>query len=246
MEPLPFFAMVLFAFAMVWKGQRQHPNHAALLWSLGCAVFAFFGAGVLGFLHNLAPINYYTHGTQITAAHGHLAFFGAYAMVNLAMITYAMPPLLGRAPYNQWLNVISFWIMSTGVGVMSAALLFAGVLQTHLERVLGQEYMDVQQQLTLFYWIRLIGGVLTAAGLALFMIAILVPGRRRATAATSSSLPPNDVNRSGARPGRWTQGAENECQSLSRRPKPQSRSICRTARNARCSSTPSAIACRCC
>lgn len=181
-EPLPFFAMVLFAFAMVWKGQRQHPNRAALLWSLGCAVFAFFGAGVLGFLHNLAPINYYTHGTQITAAHGHLAFFGAYAMVNLAMITYAMPSLLGRAPYNQWLNVISFWIMCTGVGVMSAALLFAGVLQTHLERVQGQDYMDVQQQLELFYWIRLIGGVLTAIGLVIFMIAILVPGRRRAAA----------------------------------------------------------------
>jgi len=88
-EPLPFFAMVLFAFAMVWQGRRDHPNHAALLWSLGCATTAFFGAGVLGFLHTLAPINYYTHGTQVTAAHGHLAFYGAYAMVILAMITYA-------------------------------------------------------------------------------------------------------------------------------------------------------------
>jgi Cytochrome C and Quinol oxidase polypeptide I len=47
-EPLPFFAMVLFAFAMVWKGQRRHPNNAALLWSPGCAVAAFLGAGVLG------------------------------------------------------------------------------------------------------------------------------------------------------------------------------------------------------
>ncbi len=37
--------------------------------------------------------------------------------------------------------------MTTGVGVMSAALTFAGVLQTHLERVMGQDYMDVQQQL---------------------------------------------------------------------------------------------------
>ena len=184
LEPLPFFAMVLFAFAMVWKGQRQHPNYAALLWSLGCAVASFFGAGVLGFLHNLAPINYYSHGTQITAAHGHLAFFGAYAMVNLAMISYAMPPLLGRAPYNQWLNVISFWLMTTGVGVMTSALLFAGVLQTHLEHVLGQDYMDVQQQLTLFYWIRLVGGGITAIALALFMIAILAPGRRVAPAAS--------------------------------------------------------------
>ena len=105
-------------------------------------------------------------------------------MVNLAMISYAMPPLLGRAPYNQWLNVISFWLMTTGVGVMTSALLFAGVLQTHLEHVLGQDYMDVQQQLTLFYWIRLIGGGITATALALFMIAILAPGRRAAPAAS--------------------------------------------------------------
>jgi nitric oxide reductase subunit B len=178
-EPLPFFAMVLFAFAMVWKGRRDHPNNAALLWSLGCAVAAFFGAGVLGFLHTLAPINYYTHGTQVTFAHGHLAFYGAYAMVNLAMITYAMPPLLGRAPYNQWLNILSFWTMTTGVGVMSAALTFAGVLQTHLERVMGQDYMDVQQQLGLFYTIRLYGGVLTTLGLVMFLIATLAPGRRK-------------------------------------------------------------------
>jgi nitric oxide reductase subunit B len=184
-EPLPFFAMVLFAFAMVWKGRRDHPNHAALLWSLGCAVTAFFGAGVLGFLHTLAPINYYTHGTQVTAAHGHLAFYGAYAMVNIAMITYAMPPLLGRAPYNQWLNILSFWVMTTGVGIMSAALTFAGVLQTHLERVMGQDYMDVQQQLGLFYTIRLYGGVMTALGLVMFVVAVLIPGRRSAPVAAA-------------------------------------------------------------
>jgi nitric oxide reductase large subunit len=63
---------------MVWKGRRDHPNKAALLWSLGCATLAFFGAGVWGFMHTLHGVNFYTHGTQITAAHGHLAFFGAY------------------------------------------------------------------------------------------------------------------------------------------------------------------------
>lgn len=183
-EPLPFFAMVIFAFSMVWKGRRDHPNHAALLWSIGCAVTAFFGAGVLGFLHTLAPVNYYTHGTQITASHGHLAFYGAYAMINLAMFTYAMPPLLGRAPYNQMLNMWSFWIMTTGVYVMSLALLLAGIVQTHLEWVIGQEYTEVQLQLTLFYWIRLIGGVMTATGLVLYLIAVLVPGRARAPKST--------------------------------------------------------------
>ncbi len=34
---------------------------------------AFPGAGVWGFLHTLAPVSYYTHGSQITTTHGHMA-----------------------------------------------------------------------------------------------------------------------------------------------------------------------------
>ena len=77
LEVIPFFGMVVFTFMMVWKGRRNHPNKAALLWALGCSVLAFFGAGVWGFLHTLHSINYYTHGTQVTAAHGHRALLAA-------------------------------------------------------------------------------------------------------------------------------------------------------------------------
>ncbi|RTZ61967.1 MAG: nitric-oxide reductase large subunit, partial [Gammaproteobacteria bacterium] len=96
MEPIPFFMMTIFAFNMVNKRRREHPNKAAMLWALGTAVMAFLGAGVWGFLHTLAPVNYYTHGTQITAAHGHMAFYGAYVMVVLTIISYAMPIMNGR------------------------------------------------------------------------------------------------------------------------------------------------------
>ena len=178
LEVVPFFAMVIFAFTIVWKGGRDHPNKAALLWSLGCAVMSFFGAGVWGFLHTLAPINYYTHGTQVTAAHGHLAFYGAYAMINLAMFTYAMPNLLKREPYNQVLNMWSFWIMTSGVAFMTFALTFAGVVQTHLERVMGMSYMEVQAQLGLFYWMRLGGGVAVAVGLLLYLVSMVAPSRQ--------------------------------------------------------------------
>jgi nitric oxide reductase subunit B len=180
MEILPFFAMVIFSFTMVYRGGRQHPNKAALLWSLGCAVVSFFGAGVWGFLHTLAPINYYTHGTQVTAAHGHLAFYGAYAMINLAMFTYAMPQLLGRAPYRQTLNMWSFWLMTSGVVFMTVTLTFAGVLQTHLERVMGMSYMDVQDQLKLFYMMRWGAGLLVALSLVLYLVSLLCPGKPEA------------------------------------------------------------------
>ncbi len=98
LEPIPFFMMTVFAFNMVNRRRREHPNQAAVLWALGTAVMAFLGAGVWGFLHTLAPVNYYTHGTQITAAHGHMAFYGAYVMIVLTIISYAMPNLRGRRP----------------------------------------------------------------------------------------------------------------------------------------------------
>ena len=177
-EILPFFAMVLFTFAMVWKRRREHPNTAAYLWSLGCAVLAFFGAGVWGFMHTLSFVNFYSHGTQVTAAHAHLAFFGAYVCLNLAIITYAMPYLRGREPYNQVLNMVSFWIMAGGMAFMTFTLTFAGVVQTHLQRVRGEFYMDVQDQIGIFYQMRLLAGCVVVIGVLLFLYAIFVPRRR--------------------------------------------------------------------
>lgn len=190
LEVAPFFTMVVFAFMMVWKSGRRHPNKAAMLWSLGCSVFAFFGAGVWGFLHTLAPINYYTHGTQVTAAHGHLAFFGAYAMINFAIITYAMPYLRGHRPYNQVLNMWSFWLMCGGMAFMTFVLTVAGVVQTHLQRVLGMDYMEVQSQIALFYWMRLGAGAIVALGTVLFLYSIFGPAREERPASIPADYQP--------------------------------------------------------
>jgi nitric oxide reductase subunit B len=180
-EVAPFFAMMSFAFVMVWKGRRDHPNKAALLWSLGCATLAFFGAGVWGFLHTLHGVNYYTHGTQITAAHGHLAFYGAYVCLNLAIISYAMPHLRGRDPYNQVMNMASFWLMSGGVVFMTVVLTFAGALQTHLQRVNGEFFMDVQDQLWIFFAMRFGAGVAVVLGAVLFIYSVAFPRREIVT-----------------------------------------------------------------
>ncbi len=62
---------------------------------LGSAIFSALGAGLLGLAHTWPAVNQWTHGTLITAMHGHAAFFGAYVMIVLAMITYALPALTG-------------------------------------------------------------------------------------------------------------------------------------------------------
>ncbi|VAW77067.1 Nitric-oxide reductase subunit B, partial [hydrothermal vent metagenome] len=139
LEPLPFFMMVVFAFKMVKQRRHQHQNQVATTWALGTAVMSFLGAGVWGFLHTLAPINYYTHGSQITAAHGHLAFFGAYVMVVLTIISYAMPIMRGRPQGNsitaQRLETAAFWTMCLSMFGITLALTVAGAWQIALQRL---------------------------------------------------------------------------------------------------------------
>jgi nitric oxide reductase subunit B len=173
LEVVPLFAMVAFAFYMFWRGNRNHPNKSAILWTLGCTVMAFFGAGVWGFMHTLSFVNYYSHGTQVTAAHGHLAFYGAYVMLNLAIITFAMPQLRGKRPYNQIRNMWGFWLMTGGMAFMTFTLTFAGVIQTHLQRVMDIRYMVAQDDLTLFYAMRFGSGVIVVIGALLFLWATL-------------------------------------------------------------------------
>lgn len=185
LEPLPFFAMVLFAFNMINRRRREHPNKAAALWAMGTTVTAFLGAGVWGFLHTLAPVNYYTHGTQLTAAHGHLAFYGAYAMIVMTLISYAMPKLrgLGEAADNkaQVLEMWGFWLMTISMVFITLFLSAAGVVQIWLQRIpedgaaLG--FMATQDQLFIFYWLRLAAGVIFLIGLVAYLLSFRQRGR---------------------------------------------------------------------
>ncbi len=182
MEPIPFFMMTVFAFNMVNKRRREHPNKAAVLWALGTAVMAFLGAGVWGFLHTLAPVNYYTHGTQITAAHGHMAFYGAYVMIVLTIISYAMPILRGRAAANsekaQVVEMWGFWLMTISMVFITLFLTGAGILQVYLQRATETPlpFMVVQDKIALFYWLREITGIVFLIGLIVYLWSFFVGG----------------------------------------------------------------------
>ena len=179
-EPVPFFMMILFAFAMTKQRRIQHENKIALTWAKGTAVMAFLGAGVWGFLHTLAPVNYYTHGTQLTAAHGHLAFYGAYIMILFTIVSYAMPILRGRPKGNseksQKVELFSFWLMNIGMLGITAALTIAGIIQIILQRT-GSEplsFMATQAEIIQVYGVRLAFGIMTIIGLLLYLYSFFV------------------------------------------------------------------------
>jgi nitric oxide reductase subunit B len=180
LEVLPFVAMIAFAFKMVSKKTREHPNRAAILWTVGTAIMSFLGAGVWGFLHTLPSVNFYTHGTQITASHGHLAFFGAYAMIVLAMTSYAVPILRRTEIIHQKAEILAFWIMVVSMIFMTLAITSAGIVQVYLQRVLAMSFMEAQEHNAIFYGLRFFFGGTFAAGLIIYLYDFFTPGKVRA------------------------------------------------------------------
>jgi nitric oxide reductase subunit B len=170
LEPLAFLGMAVWALAMMRRGGRRHPNRLALFWTIGAALMSFVGAGFLGFAHTLPQVNRYTHGTLITAMHGHLAFWGAYAMIVLAIITYAMPRMTGRPIYRGWLGQYAFWASNIGMVAMTLALAVAGITQVYLERMVGMDFLAVQRELEVHFVGVLLAALLFVSGVAAFVI----------------------------------------------------------------------------
>ncbi len=183
LEPLAFLGMVIFAYQIMRRSGLSHPNAMALHWTIGSTVLSALGAGLLGFAHTWPGVNKWTHGTHVTTMHGHMAFFGAYAMIVLAIISYALPALTQtREDARQTrLGLWAFWLMVGGMFGMTMALAAAGITQTYLERILGFGYLETQQKIQVHYlmWLATssVFGCGVVAYLADFMGAISSAGR---------------------------------------------------------------------
>jgi nitric oxide reductase subunit B len=169
LEPIAFLGMAIYALAMAKKGGKTPTNKTALLWTLGTAIMSFVGAGFLGFAHTLPQVNMYTHGTLVTAMHGHLAFWGAYACLVLAIITYAMPLMTGRKLQDTYMNVFAFWSSNIGMVSMTIAFGIAGVAQVYLERKMGLDFLLVQKEIEVHF----LGLVLAASLFTLGIMAFI-------------------------------------------------------------------------
>lgn len=177
LEPLAFLAMALFAVNMYRKGEKKHPNKLALYWTLGAAIVSFIGAGLLGFAHTLPQTNLYTHGTLVTAMHGHLAFWGAYAMIVLAIISYSLPNMTGRKLYESTRGRMAFWFSNIGMIGMTVAFGVAGVAQVYLERKFKMEFMVVQKEIEIHFIVLILCATLFLTGIILYFIDFYKHGR---------------------------------------------------------------------
>jgi nitric oxide reductase subunit B len=170
LEPVALVGMAIYAYSSIRRSGMAHPNKLALHWTVGSAVFTLFGAGLLGLAHTFPSVNKWTHGTLITAMHGHAAFYGAYAMIVMAMISYALPAMTRRSEEGSRMGYAAFWMQIAGMFGMTLSFGTAGIAQVYLERIMGLGYLDAQLKIQIHFVMLVITGAIFAIGVALFII----------------------------------------------------------------------------
>jgi nitric oxide reductase subunit B len=170
LEPLALAAMAIYAYAAIRRSGLSHPNTLALHWTIGSAIFALFGAGLLGLAHTWPSVNKWTHGTLITAMHAHSAFYGAYAMIVMAMISYALPGMTRRPrEHTDTVGYWAFWLQLAGMFGMTLSFATAGLGQVYLERIMGMGYLDAQLKIQVHFLMLIATASVFSVGVALFI-----------------------------------------------------------------------------
>ncbi len=194
LEPLPLVAMfvhVLYDWGKTQGAQDANgdknsviTNKPAFTWFVLNAFGNFLGAGIWGFFHTLPQVNLYTHGTQFTSAHGHLAFFGAYATILVGVMYLAVQGKNGiKVMKNTKTSIWAVSMISGGVMGMTVSLTIAGYVQVLVSRAqMGATwagYFDGQNGLWFTQamdW-RLILGIVTFIGFLLLAKDLLTTGK---------------------------------------------------------------------
>ncbi len=200
LEPVPLVAMfvhVLYDWgkeqghmeANAAEGEKAHAvnNTPAMAWIATNAFGNFLGAGIWGFFHTLPQVNIYTHGTQFTAAHGHLAFFGAYATILIGMMYLGVQGASGIKKMTMTFKTkMALFLIIFGLLGMTVALTIAGYEQVLVERAdLGggwDAYFTAQNlpwMVQAMGW-RLAMGVVTFLGFVYLLWDLLTIGKAQA------------------------------------------------------------------
>lgn len=189
LEPIPLVAMVVHAVFDAGARHAKNNNHPAMAWLIAHAFGNFFGAGVWGFMHTLPQINLYTHGTQWSASHGHLAFFGAYATIIIAMFYLGIQRwrgsiwMSGDLPGNGWKWKWALGLLNLGMVGMTVSMLVSGYVQSQIERAIeGSTWMgyfaaQMHPWFVQGMWWREVFGVVFLVGFILLVWDLLTIGK---------------------------------------------------------------------
>ncbi|HZF26040.1 MAG TPA: cytochrome-c oxidase, cbb3-type subunit I [Steroidobacteraceae bacterium] len=157
----------------------------------------FYGLSTFeGSLLAVRSVNALSHYTDWTIAHVHSGALGWVAMIGVAALYMIIPRVTGReAMHSIRLIGVHFWLAFSGLLLYVTAMWVAGVRQglmwsaSNADGTLVYSFMDALRMTYPWYGVRLLGGILTLAGMLVMLYNVwqtVSVRETRATPATAS------------------------------------------------------------
>ncbi len=153
-----------------WQKLRDDPILKFLIVSL-----SFYGMSTFeGPMMSIKTVNALSHYTDWTVGHVHSGALGWVGFITMGSLYYLVPRLSGRTQmYSVPAISLHFWVATLGVVLYIAAMWIAGVMQGLMWRAVGEDgsltysFVESVKATYPFYAIRLLGGLLYLAGMAI-------------------------------------------------------------------------------
>ncbi|MCO4320043.1 cbb3-type cytochrome c oxidase subunit I [Aliidiomarina quisquiliarum] len=182
LEPLPLIFCFWHIYLDAHVNKRPLDNAPAFYFLLGSTILELVGAGILGFTMTFALTNAWSHGTWITAGHGHLALFGTFGMLGIGAAYWAVAAIRNVPDFDQRIGRFGFWLLFIGMLGMAMSFAFGGVAHSFVARVLGLEWTsgDIGPAMSTFKLILPIFGFVFTVGALVIVYDLLTLGTHKA------------------------------------------------------------------
>ena len=172
---------LIFLLVRAWQEVRlvraageAFPQRLAFGFFTAASVWNFVGAGVLGGIINPPIVSYFEHGQFLTSAHGHASMFGAFGMLALGLVYFAVRSMV---PSDRWSDRLGTWaLISFNAAIvlwLALNLLPVGLPQLFATIENGFAYarsLAFYDSVTIFQWARLPGDLAYLAGALLLVV----------------------------------------------------------------------------
>src|SRR5512138_533787 len=183
LEPLPIILGVWHVMSHQKPVAKPVANKVAFYFIFASALFELVGAGILGLTQTFSITNVWEHGTWITPAHAHLAFFGTFGMLVLGA-AYAIVPLVkGIRQADDHLSKVAFWIIFSAILGMMMSFGLGGTVQVYIYRILGLDWFGAEVRPAMQLWkdVLFSFGLVFATGVVIFAFDLFTLKEREET-----------------------------------------------------------------
>ncbi len=145
----------------------------AIFWAITC---------VQGVAQSFRTFSMYTHFTNWTIGHSHLAFFADYSFWAFALFYLMIPVLVRRPMYSRKLMEWHYWLTIIGMSIFMVALWIAGLIQGQNWLTYSVPFLETVKSMQPYFALRLFGGLMAGAGVMCFAFNIWQTARGAAPA----------------------------------------------------------------